>query len=88
MHETERGLVESIIKPLPATHLRSNNYDWFEHIPHLLNGNGANLNGNGANSRQQNNHLGGYKIGNSESEAEVTSFPIPAESPNQRSKGV
>jgi hypothetical protein len=83
MHERERGLVEKMVKPLPARHLRSNTYDWFEHIPHLLNGSA-----NGVNSRQQNNHLGGYKIGSSERKAESTSFPIPVESPNQRSKGV
>jgi len=35
MHETERGLVETMIKSLPATHLRSNQYDWYEHIPRL-----------------------------------------------------
>ena len=81
MHEMERGYVENMIKPLPATHLRSNTYDWFEHIPHLLNGNGV-------DSRQKTIHLGGYKIGNNEPEAEEMSFPISTGSSNQRSKGI
>jgi glycosyltransferase involved in cell wall biosynthesis len=38
MHETEQELVEEMIKWLPATHLRSDHYDWYEHIPRLVNG--------------------------------------------------
>ena len=36
LHAAERALVEKMVTQLPATHLRSNQYDWYEHIPRLV----------------------------------------------------
>jgi len=61
-----------MIKSLPATHLRSNQYDWYEHIPRLVSEH--NLQIQKLPIQQQNG-----KIRALQPERDLNYFPIPTE---------